>query len=115
MNNPFSKKKKPQPILDEPAAPASPESSHSTLKIVSFACAKAELTEQIEDVEKLRKHIESLRCPMCGNVKLSMIAHEKGFQGWEAAVMCNECLVKGVFNDSGFRIALPVHVDVKRS
>lgn len=82
-------------------------------ELISFETAKTALSEQFDDVRKLKAYISGVACPLCGNAKLSLVAYEKGFEGWEAAVTCDSCFIKGVFNDGGFRVVKPFNIEVK--
>lgn len=87
-----------------------PEPKHV---IVTFEIGKGEFDSETEDLKKMRAHVESIACPICGNANLELVAYEKGTEGWEAAISCKSCFVKGVFNDGGFRIVKPYQIPVR--
>jgi len=80
-------------------------------RLVTFEAGKKELTDEMVDVKEFRLFVQNHECPVCGNGKLDLIAYEKGIEGWAAEVTCNSCLVKGIFNEGGFRIIKPVMIE----
>lgn len=101
---------KPQVLAPVPQTPEPPKQ-----ELIALEVGKKEFGAQIDDVAKFRAHVMSLPCPLCNTAKLELMAYEKGTDGWEAGVTCNACFVKGVFNDSGFRVVTPINIDVKQA
>jgi hypothetical protein len=81
--------------------------------IVPFDVSKRGYDALKEDIKEMRAHVETSACPICGNANLELLAYEKGIDGWECAVSCKSCFIKGIFNDGGFRIVKPVQIPVK--
>lgn len=94
-------------IVSEILAPSEPKG------LVTLELTQKEFAEQRDDANKFRAYVSNLLCPLCANGKLELMAYEKGREGWEAAVTCNSCFVKGVFNSDGFRISRPLNMEAK--
>jgi hypothetical protein len=71
--------------------------------------------QEHDDIVSFRKYVEGLPCPLCAHSELALVSYEKGKQGWEAAVTCNSCQLRGVLNTDGFRVAKPLFLPEARS
>jgi len=65
--------------------------------------AEPTFTDTLSEIDSFKQLVTQSKCPGCKQTMLRVDMFGRGSEGWEAAVHCHNCGVKGIVNSTGFK------------
>ena len=63
-------------------------------------------TQDFIRIKEHREFIIKYPCPNCNKLKLHLVKHEQGRNGWETQIICDSCRSTGIMNSTGIEFNL---------
>jgi len=60
-------------------------------------------TNTLVEIESFKQLVKASMCSGCGQLTVKVDSFERGPQGWQATVRCDNCGMRGIVNSTGFK------------